>query len=681
HVTNDQHICFGGRKKVQENRRDDVGFKYIAGVVTVVQRVSFERQVFLTSRGNSLVQFGETVNDRMVFAVFFLGNQLQKSLRRLCQYMNIYVCYESDSETSRELLLQQVMGQKTETQETYIATRRLLFRQMRSVARRVQEWKITLLQEKGIRMTLNKFRIKSRNNVAIAEGWCATVHKSHIRDIMENVVHGKGVTNPVMTDCPLKGIPPTYFEQTEFTAAFQSIVDTYGVPRYKEFNPAIPTIVTFPFLFGVMYGDIFHGSCLLLFAILLVNAKRLLSEQAFRSEFVSSLYFARYVLLFMGMFSVYCGVIYNDCMSIMINGWNSAQWQHGSTEDGITVMVQRNVYAVGIDPSWSGVDNQLTFSNSLKMKLSVIIGVLQMTFGLFLKLSNHLQERDFVSVFFEFVPQLVFMVCFFGYMVFLIFYKWCINWSTSTLTDTPSLITVLINMFLSPGSIGSDVQIFGDKDLQATIQVCFLLALVISIPAMLCIKPCILRRRMRHAVAGNEQEPTHSLLTDSEFSEGASLQPLSKAKDVDHHESKTMEQQSEIGIEHEHEEEESFGDIVIHQLIHTIEYVLGTISNTASYLRLWALSLAHAELSEVFLDKTLRSTMKGTGIVAVLMNVAGVFGFLIFTCGVLLIMDVLECFLHALRLHWVEFQNKFFYADGRAFHPFAFSNLLHIEKF
>jgi len=125
-------------------------------------------------------------------------------------------------------------------------------------------------------------------------------------------------------------------------------------------------------------------------------------------------------------------------------------------------------------------------------------------------------------------------------------------------------------------------------------------------------------------------------------------------------------------------EEPSISNFIVESAIETIEFVLGTVSNTASYLRLWALSLAHSQLAVVFFSKTigLIGNISGNWIVNGFLLIIAFPIFAGVTTIVLLFMDMMECFLHTLRLHWVEFQNKFFKADGYQFKPFCFSQSL-----
>jgi len=102
----------------------------------------------------------------------------------------------------------------------------------------------------------------------------------------------------------------------------------------------------------------------------------------------------------------------------------------------------------------------------------------------------------------------------------------------------------------------------------------------------------------------------------------------------------------------------------------------GLLAHQASYLRLWALSLAHSQLAELFKDMILGAGLKSGIENPALAAVATFIAFSIWaiiSLIVLMAMENLSSFLHALRLQWVEFQNKFYYGDGQKWSPFAFA--------
>ncbi len=58
------------------------------------------------------------------------------------------------------------------------------------------------------------------------------------------------------------------------------------------------------------------------------------------------------------------------------------------------------MYPFGVDPVWGVAENNLNYINSLKMKISVIIGVVHMTLGVIIKATNSLYFKRKVEFWF-----------------------------------------------------------------------------------------------------------------------------------------------------------------------------------------------------------------------------------------------------------------------------------------
>jgi len=181
------------------------------------------------------------------------------------------------------------------------------------------------------------------------------------------------------------------------------------------------------------------------------------------------------------------------------------------------------------------------------------------------------------------------------------------------INQAPSIITIMINNFLAlgkqPFTLGSgetiEVYLF---PAQRFISELLVVCVFVCVPIMLFVKPCsaiccpsfagmpeydkdVIAEKERN----NAANPNGDEMIDTRTDGARQIE-----SDIEDYQ-KMIESESEGGGHNGVE----LGEMFIHQLIETIEFVLGCVSNTASYLRLWALSLAHSQLALVFLQEIL----------------------------------------------------------------------------
>mmetsp|Transcript_18523 Transcript_18523/g.45893 ORF Transcript_18523/g.45893 Transcript_18523/m.45893 type:complete len:894 (+) Transcript_18523:181-2862(+) len=703
----------------------DMRFSFITGVISTEESVRFERMVFRTTRGNCYVRFApiqQPITDpttgqllaKSVFIVFYKSQAIEAKLKKICGAFQAhrYTIPDMDDDSSVDSMLAENSQDLVDSRTILLKNQDMRYRLCCKIARHRERWSWIVLREKAIYHTLNMFKADVAGMLR-GEGWVPTENLNELRSVVETAHSNMDMGMPSHVDRVPQPwpTPPTHFVTNKFTYAYQEFVNTYGIPRYREGNPALFTAATFPFLFGVMYGDVGHGMFLLLAGVFMCwNEKKAEQSLKGQGQEMEAVHAMRYMFMFMGFYAVYAGLIYNDCFSLGLNlfgsRWIFENQEYGTVDEGAKATSiaeygsNESVYPFGLDPVWHVTSNELLFFNSFKMKMSVIFGICQMFLGTCIKGLNAIHFGEKLDLYFEVFPMVVFATLFI-YMPILIIMKWTINWEDRMLaatcfdpygdewqsgwtmcTDTtgigngyctpygivcfdgattadkcyldyggsgdgcqpPVLITTLINIVLAPGQVDEPMYMG-----QGFVQYVLLFFAIGSIPVLLLAKPLIMKQNAHTPITHHVEELP--LFTDEPTNHG----------------------HGGHGHGHGEEEEHNFSEVIIHQGIETIEFTLGMVSNTASYLRLWALSLAHSELATVFWEKCMLETLNMDSFIYCF------FGFGLFagvTFAVLLMMDVLECYLHALRLHWVEFQSKFYKGDGIRFVPYSFKQVI-----
>lgn len=225
--------------------------------------------------------------------------------------------------------------------------------------------------------------------------------------------------------------PPSSFKTNDMLEFHQITVDTYKFATYGEINPAIFQVVTFPFLYAVMYGDYGHG-----FIFFLLGSFLCLFENKLRKNpAMKGILMTRYFWLMMGFFACYQGLIYNEFFAINndwfgtcydVNAYEQKDYKEDATQNFIPYNNDNNdcVYHFGMDPTQTLSVNYLTYTNNIKEKLAVIIAYFHLNFGMVINALNCIYFGNYKKLTFDILTGFFIFLGLIGYMIVLIYVKW-----------------------------------------------------------------------------------------------------------------------------------------------------------------------------------------------------------------------------------------------------------------
>lgn len=383
---------------IDEDNKQFGDLEYMTGVIPLEKLMPFELLIWRLSRGNAFVRSDEIdptdyddhsplmdnlAPNKVVFIILFQGETIRGKIEKVVTGFKakLFDCPESNLKKMHGILK---IEERLEELRTVIdQTRNHKHLVLETAAKNMMKWKRQVYQIKSIFTTMNTFNYNLSHEAFIAEVWCP---EKEIPNIKRAIDEGSRVAgslipsilqsmseeddaNIQLTTAEDKiamqkrkkklAKKPTYHRTNKMTVGFQNIVDSYGIANYREINPAPFTIITFPFIFSVMFGDAGHGIIMTLFAMYMIWKEVELKKIVANNEILNTFFGGRYIIFLMGVFSIYSGLIYNDMFSKSLNilgsSWTGSEEKDFNGKDFLLDPAKyyksdRGPYFFGLDP-------------------------------------------------------------------------------------------------------------------------------------------------------------------------------------------------------------------------------------------------------------------------------------------------------------------------------------------
>lgn len=274
--------------------------RFITGSIPCHKFAVFERIVWRTLHGNVFITHTDLMQPlfdpkslemvkKCAFVVFTHGTRYVEKTKRIAEALGGRLCPMQSSIRERQRTLAQFIQQQLDLHIILQNTHISLQQELLAVSQYYYKWKYLIHRDQSIYHTMNLFNYDITRQCLIAEAWCPTNALNPIIYALSSVGERSGSSVPPMLhELPIGDqsdlMPPTFHRTNKWTQGFQAIIDAYGIAKYREINPGLFTVITFPFLFAVMFGDLGHGMMMTIFALWMVVGEKRLSRRAEEDE-------------------------------------------------------------------------------------------------------------------------------------------------------------------------------------------------------------------------------------------------------------------------------------------------------------------------------------------------------------------------------------------------------------